>query len=392
MGLSSKATLTINPALLYNITASDKNGTLPNGNRIYSDVYANFSDYFTNYLDRLILQAMAEVTMNANIAYVNNLPMAIKSGLAAIVGGYDDASTSYSDFAYIGDDATSGYAMLRYLAKNYSNGLPDGSEYNNAKTLLTVTNEFEDSTLNLADYDSTFATVNAAARTTGLKIAGNTLANSIVGGKGNDSLNGGAGNDTLWGNSGSDVLLTAGAGTLRIKNAKGKRLSLITSTGAELSTIVSSSLTLTDSSGAKITMPATVEAADASARTAAIQISGNALDNTMSGNAGNDKLWGGTGNDTLLGGTGNDRLYGGSGDDTLIGGAGNGKDMIFGFDDIDMPEISGAWTAAYYSGSGRVVFKVGDTYSAIILDKPTASTFNINGDNYQVSGSTLAKQ
>ena len=66
--------------------------------------------------------------------------------------------------------------------------------------------------------------------------------------------------------------------------------------------------------------------------------------------------------------------------------------MIFGFGDNDLLQITGDWTASYYSGSGRVGFKVGNTYSAIILDSPTATTFNINGEAYQVSGNTLAKK
>ncbi len=235
-------TMTINPAILYNLTASDKNGTLP-----------------------------YKGSINANIAYVNNLSTPIRGGLAAIVGGYDDATTS-------------GYAQLRYLAKNYSNGLPDGSEYNDAKTVLTVTNEFENSPLNLADYDSTFTTVNAAARTTGLKIAGNSGSDTLTGGNGTDAFIYSAGNDVITDYtvgekispgaaitnasiSGNDAVLTLGSDTLTIKNGKSKTLSLITATGKELSAVISSTLTL--------------EAADASARTAAIQISGSTASNVV---------------------------------------------------------------------------------------------------------------
>jgi Ca2+-binding RTX toxin-like protein len=65
---------------------------------------------------------------------------------------------------------------------------------------------------------------------------------------------------------------------------------------------------------------------------AAINGTGNSLDNTLTGNgvantldgsSGNDSLAGGDGNDTLIGGTGNDILNGGTGADSLAGGAGN---------------------------------------------------------------------
>ncbi|HMO47734.1 MAG TPA: hypothetical protein PKB14_17110, partial [Rubrivivax sp.] len=62
---------------------------------------------------------------------------------------------------------------------------------------------------------------------------------------------------------------------------------------------------------------------------AAINGSGNALNNQITGNAAANKLSGGAGNDTLSGGAGNDVLIGGAGNDRLSGGA--GKD-IFHFD------------------------------------------------------------
>ena len=80
MGLASEVELKINADLLYNMTKTDKNGTLPKDGYIYSgDDYK--SDSFTNYLDRLILQAMTEVTLKANIAYFYNLPSEIRKGL-----------------------------------------------------------------------------------------------------------------------------------------------------------------------------------------------------------------------------------------------------------------------------------------------------------------------
>jgi hypothetical protein len=54
---------------------------------------------------------------------------------------------------------------------------------------------------------------------------------------------------------------------------------------------------------------------------AAINGTGNALNNTLSGNNGNNTLSGMAGNDTLTGGIGTDTLIGGAGADVLTGGA-----------------------------------------------------------------------
>jgi trimeric autotransporter adhesin len=57
--------------------------------------------------------------------------------------------------------------------------------------------------------------------------------------------------------------------------------------------------------------------------TAAINGTGNALDNVLIGNAAANVLSGGEGNDSLDGGAGDDRLDGGTGADRLAGGLGN---------------------------------------------------------------------
>jgi trimeric autotransporter adhesin len=57
--------------------------------------------------------------------------------------------------------------------------------------------------------------------------------------------------------------------------------------------------------------------------TAAINGTGNELDNLIIGNVGANVLSGGAGNDSLDGGAGDDRLDGGTGVDRLAGGTGN---------------------------------------------------------------------
>gem|GEM_PF-6504247 len=60
-------------------------------------------------------------------------------------------------------------------------------------------------------------------------------------------------------------------------------------------------------------------------------------------------------------------------------------DAIYGFDDTDMLEITGNFTAAYDSSANTVAFNVDSTANAITLKDFTATSLNINGDNYTIS-------
>ena len=329
---------------------------------------------------------------------------------------------------------------------------------------------------------SSVATINAGNVTSEISISGNDKANTISAGKnndsisggngndsivgnagndklygqnGNDSLWGGKGNDSLWGGdgkdvfiysagkdviadftagqdkikitsgkisksslSGSDVIFTIGKGSLTVKNAKGKSISLLDSTGKASSTVVGAQ-TLTNSNKASVTIGVDMGVVDASSRTKAIQITGNALANSISGgskndsiyggagndsivgNAGNDKLFGDAGNDILKGGKGNDSLWGGKGNDSLWGddgadtfiySSGDGKDVIFGFENNDLLQITGIFSGTYNKSKKELYFKVDSTSNAITLKDFSADTFNINGTNFKISGSKLVKK
>ena len=110
------------------------------------------------------------------------------------------------------------------------------------------------------------------------------------------------------------------------------------------------------------------------------------------GSDGADCIVGGAGKDTLIGGGGNDSLWGGKGADTFIYANGDGRDVIYGFDNTDMLQITGTFSASYNSTSKTVAFKVGTTANAITLQDYTATTFNVNGNNYVISGSKLVKK
>ena len=125
-----------------------------------------------------------------------------------------------------------------------------------------------------------------------------TAANDTINGlAGNDSLNGGPGNDTLVGGTGDDTYVVDSS------------LDVIVEAAGEGTDSVSSTVTFT--------LAANVETLTL-AGTAAINGTGNALDNSLTGNSAANVLAGLAGNDTLNGGGGNDSLSGGAGNDLFV--------------------------------------------------------------------------
>ncbi|MHA4870659.1 Ig-like domain-containing protein [Duganella sp. PWIR1] len=128
-----------------------------------------------------------------------------------------------------------------------------------------------------------------------------TGSDTLVGTDGADSINGGAGADSMSGGAGDDIYVVDVAGDIVVELAdQGSDLVQVAYTAA-------GSYTLGDN----------IENATVTA-TVAVNLIGNALDNTLIGNAAANMLSGGLGNDTLIGGAGNDTMVGGGGDDVYV--------------------------------------------------------------------------
>lgn len=240
-----------------------------------------------------------------------------------------------------------------------------------------------------------------------IKNNGKNVLFSYTAGDGNDKIIGFRADSTLsisgisysTKKSYEDIIITVGKGKITIVGA------------ANSSAIhINNDVILTNKTKSPVTVSSSVKTIDSSIRTTAASIKGNGLDNSIIGGKENDSLYGRSGNDTIFGNAGDDKLYGSNGDDVLTGGKGNdslwgddgadtfiyvkgnGKDFIFGFDNDDMLKINGNFSASYNKSKDEIYFKVGKTSSAITLKYFTATIFNINGNDYKISGSNLVKK
>lgn len=302
--------------------------------------------------------------------------------------------SSYENMTYI-EKAAEGYKILfNYigdqsvkLAKNI------GSAIGNWWTQLTESlnqkgvNIKGDSKKNVLLGSSKKDTLSGGAGND--KLFGNDGNDSLVGGDGKDTLSGGKGDDKLYGNAGNDSLvggdgkdtLSGGADNDRLYGQNGND-SIVGGSGKDTLSGGDGNDKLFGNDGNDSLVGG--DGKDT--------LSGGTGNDKLYGNAGNDSLVGGDGKDTLSGGAGNDKLWGDAGADTFIYAAGDGKDIIYGFENNDLLQITGAFSGTYSKSKGEVYFKVGTTSKAITLTDFSASSFNVNGKLYQISGTKLVKK
>ena len=175
--------------------------------------------------------------------------------------------------------------------------------------VVTATTSF---TLAAGSEVETIQTSNASGVTV-INFTGNALAQSITGNQAANTLNDGAAGaaDTLTGLDGNDIYVVNNAGTIIVEGVG-------TGTADEVRATVSFALAADDD--------IEILATNSAAGTSAINLTGNALAQTITGNAGNNVLDSGVGAvDTMAGGAGNDTYLLRNVGDTLTETAGNGS-------------------------------------------------------------------
>jgi len=220
------------------------------------------------------------------------------------------------------------------------------------------------------DNNGSSVTINTGAGNDSVKNYGSSV--TITGGKGNDSIynkcyrqsdgsiyygdgdsdnnvlfkyTSGDGDDIVYGfdktsslsisgsrysteKSGNNIIVTVGDGKISLIGAASLSAVNIVRDSTSTTPAISTTLTVNNSTKSPVTVDSAIKTIDASKRTTAVKITGNAQANTISGGTKNDTLYGGNGNDSIVGNAGNDKLYGDAGNDTLFGGAGN--DSLWG--------------------------------------------------------------
>ena len=253
---------------------------------------------------------------------------------------------------------------------------------------------------------------------------------SINGDMGNDciynssgsknSINGGSGKDSITTWSGSNIKIDGGADDDYITINDSSKLTINGGSGDDYIEIdyYSSKISINGGDGDDI-INGTVKSITISGgkgndwicgSDGKDKLYGDGNNDTLSGGMGNDSLWGGKGDDYLNGDDGNDKLYGGAGNDTLWGYDGNdslwgdagadtffyqqgfgvnGKDIIYGFEDKDTLTFENIEFTSSYKNK-VVTFKFDG--GSVTLKDFTATTFHVNYDTYQISGSKLVKK
>jgi Ca2+-binding RTX toxin-like protein len=198
---------------------------------------------------------------------------------------------------------------------------------------------------------------------------------TISGGAGNDSLHGDAGNDKLSGNAGDDFL-DGGVGADTMIGSAGNDIYVVDQAGDVVTEVANEGLDGVWAS-ATHTLSSNVEwlhlrgqaAIDGTGNALNNLILGNAAANTLNGAAGTDILQGGAGNDVLNDSAGNTLLDGGAGDDSLSGGSGH--DFIVG----------GAGNDRINPGTGAdvIAFNRGDGNDLILASAGRDNTLSLGG-------------
>jgi RTX calcium-binding nonapeptide repeat (4 copies) len=202
-------------------------------------------------------------------------------------------------------------------------------------------------------------------------IVGNSVGNRLEGGAGNDRLDGGTGNDTLIGGLGNDSFFVDSA------------LDSVTEAVGGGSDRVYASVNYALAAGQEIEILTTTNTAGVGA----INLTGNAVAQTMHGNAGANVLNGGGGIDVMTGFGGNDQYFVDVAGDIVIEAAGGGSDRVLASVNYALgagQEIE-VFTTTNTAGLGAINL-TGNAFSQTMQGNGGANVLNGGAGNDVISG------
>jgi trimeric autotransporter adhesin len=302
------------------------------------------------------VQSSITYTLGANVENLTLTGTSSRNGtgnaLANVITG--NSGANHIDGGAGADQMAGGTGSDVYIVDNVADVVTELASAGTDRIESSVSYALPDNVenLTLTGSNSINGTGNALSNT----IVGNAAANTLVGGAGNDTLNGGAGADSMVGGLGNDTYVVDSADDT------------VTELAGEGTDMVQSSISYTLGTNLEnLTLTGT----------AAINGTGNALNNALTGNAAANVLSGGAGNDTL---------NGGAGADTLIGGLGNDTYTVDDLGDI-VTELAGEGTDTVKSS---ISYTLGANLENLTLTGTEAINGTGNGLNNVLTGNAAA--
>ncbi|MFC7499972.1 beta strand repeat-containing protein [Enterovirga sp. GCM10030262] len=222
--------------------------------------------------------------------------------------------------------------------------------------------------------------------TLAIDLTGNAFANRITGNAGLNRLDGDGGDDTLIGLGGDDRL-DGGAGADRSQGGTGDDIHFVDDSGDVVVERAGEGADRIFASASYVlgaTAAVEILSTDSAGGTAAIDLTGNNLDNRIIGNGGANNLAGRGGSDVVAGGAGNDRLNGGAGIDRTDGGAGDDVHFIDNAGDIVVEAAGG--------GADRVLASVSYTLAAGVEVEQLTTASSAGTDAIALTGNAFGNR
>lgn len=265
------------------------------------------------------------------------------------------------------------------LVKNLDNTLTytpaQGSAYNDSFT-YTLRDAAGATSIGTVNLTITLASNSIVGTDGNDNLVGTNRSDIIEGLAGNDTLNGGLGTDQLIGGLGDDTYIVDADDIIIEQVGEGTDLvrASITYSLAAIQNV--ENLALSGSA-----------AIDGTGNSLNNRLTGNAAANTLNGGSGNDILSGGAGNDTLNGEDDTDTLSGGAGNDTLNGG--NGADRLNGDDGDDILN-GGSGNDMLNGGSGNDSMSGGSGDDTYIVDSASDNIIELANEGTDLVQSSAA--